>query len=105
MEKIQIRRIKKTQVTIPGGEEEIDLQGYYYQMDIVDSDGIERFVNLFFDYEGKYIYMIDLSNAVKLTFNNEDLLIEQCLEGQQIDVAVEKVVGHCNTAAILVCRQ
>ena len=105
MEKIQIRSIKKTPVTIPGGKDAEGIQGHYYQMDIEDSDGIERFVNLFFDYEGKHIYMIDPSNKVKLTFLDEDFLIGQCQEGQQIDVVDNKVIGHCNTAAILVCKQ
>lgn len=104
MQQIIIHSIEKTPVIISGCGDDKAIHGYYYQMNIEDSDGIKRFVNLFFDYEGKRIYMIDPQNKIKLTFKDEDYPVEKCQIDQQIDVIVDKIVGPCNTAAILVCK-
>lgn len=99
---ILILKINSTKVTIPSPLEPNSIKGAYYQMEVEDDAGIHRGGNLFFNYEGKQIYIIDVSNKVKIAFLNEELSIEECNEGQRIAVSITKIFNSSNIAAVLI---
>lgn len=99
---IRILKINCTEVTIPSPLEPNSMKGTYFQMEVEDDSGIHRGGNLFFNYEGKQIYIVDVSNNIKITFLNEELSIGECNEGQRLAVSIAKIVPSSNIAAVLI---
>ncbi|MBQ9598031.1 MAG: hypothetical protein IJR34_07280 [Bacteroidales bacterium] len=101
MEKIKILEIRKSQINESFGENVPSCEGNYYMMTIKSLiDDVRHEVYMIFDISCKRICANDYNSNLQFKFVDENIDIQQCVEGEEYEVEVVKMTCEQQTVAV-----